>query len=890
MTFLAANGTTLSVSAITTNTGNLTAGNTTYAGTLSLGNITATGNATISGNVAIGTASTWVVGSGYVLNANGSLSGSNNLTVGNSTYTGTLLVSGNSSSFTGNTTVSYGTLQLDGSLGSGTVAVNSGAALTGCGTANGAVTVNGTISPHDAGATTAGNLTIGGNLTLQSAAKLNVNLGNTTIGSDLVKVTGNLTLPGTGTITIAANTTALGTFGGAGNYTLIQSGNLTGYSGTGWNVTGLGGNVLQSGNNLVLQVTGIGTTTTVTSSSSYTVLGRSVVFTATVSASSGTPTGTVTFLDNGTSMGTGVLNGNATDTATLSLATTLSPAGTYAITASYAGGGGFAPSTLANFTYTVDPAILTWSGTTSANMSIATNWNGQNNEHVAPINNDSLVFPSGAGNLTITDDMSGLTVNSITISGANYTIGGSNTLSLGGGLSNTGANNTVSVPLALTTAETVSAASSTSLTLSGNVAEGANLLTVAGNGTTTISGVLSGSGGLAKSGTGNLTLSAANSGLSGNVTVNAGVVNVGNTQALGNGTVTENGGKVSLQAAAGASSGSIGFEFYGWPAPTPRVPATLATTDFTGVVVSQGNWNVQPAPATQQSGGNVTALKDNTGTATTAGITWNTPDSWHLDLGAAGGVPFEELQYGFIKPGAAPTTITLALSGVPYSKYDVYVYFNSDSAGTWSIGDGRPTTYYGAINNALTTFTQDTSTSNAAYTPSNYVVFTGETTSSLNVIYTDVTGNGGITGIQIVNTAGSGAASYANNFVVSGNSGLDVTGASAATIGSLTIGSRTLSVTGGSYRRQHGLLPDDRHCHADRQPHDRRGQQRQRHGHAHPRRAQRRRHHGQNRYHPGQRHGDARQRCHQPNQRHRRQRQRHIDPEFQQRHCSLEPD
>ena len=295
------------------------------------------------------------------------------------------------------------------------------------------------------------------------------------------------------------------------------------------------------------------------------MLGRSVVFTATVSAGTGTATGTVTFLENGISMGTGVLNGNATqDTATLSLATTLSPAGTYTITASYAGSGGFGPSTSANFTYTVDPAILTWSGATSANMSVAANWNGPNNEHVAPINNDSLVFPAGAGNLTITDDISGLTVNSITISGTGYTIGGSNTLSLSGGISNTGANNTVSVPLALTAAETVSAAGSTSLTISGNVTEGANLLTVAGNGTTTISGVLSGTGGLAKSGTGNLTLSAANSGLSGNVTVNAGVVNVGNTQALGNGTVTENGGKVSLQAAGASSSGSIGFEFQGY--------------------------------------------------------------------------------------------------------------------------------------------------------------------------------------------------------------------------------------------------------------------------------------------------------------------------------------
>ena len=91
-----------------------------------------------------------------------------------------------------------------------------------------------------------------------------------------------------------------------------------------------------------------GTAVTVTSSVQSQLYGQNVTLTATVSAvagaGAGPPTGVVTFVDNGSSLGTGLLNGNATtDTATFTTSTL--PVGNDTITASYSGDGNFNSST-----------------------------------------------------------------------------------------------------------------------------------------------------------------------------------------------------------------------------------------------------------------------------------------------------------------------------------------------------------------------------------------------------------------------------------------------------------------------------------------------------------------------------------------------------------------
>jgi hypothetical protein len=91
--------------------------------------------------------------------------------------------------------------------------------------------------------------------------------------------------------------------------------------------------------------------TSLTASASSVGKGQSVTFTATVtSAASATiPTGTVTFLDGGTSIGTGTLNGSAVATFAISALA----GGTHSITASYGGDATFASSTSTAVTVTV---------------------------------------------------------------------------------------------------------------------------------------------------------------------------------------------------------------------------------------------------------------------------------------------------------------------------------------------------------------------------------------------------------------------------------------------------------------------------------------------------------------------------------------------------------
>jgi cyclophilin family peptidyl-prolyl cis-trans isomerase len=102
-----------------------------------------------------------------------------------------------------------------------------------------------------------------------------------------------------------------------------------------------------------------------------TVFGQSVVLTASVtpvSSGSGTPTGTVTFMDGTTALGTGTLDSTGTATFT---ATTLS-VGTHSLTAVYGGGGIFNGSTSSAATQTVNQASTTTIVTSSSNPSTAT--------------------------------------------------------------------------------------------------------------------------------------------------------------------------------------------------------------------------------------------------------------------------------------------------------------------------------------------------------------------------------------------------------------------------------------------------------------------------------------------------------------------------------------
>jgi YVTN family beta-propeller protein len=100
--------------------------------------------------------------------------------------------------------------------------------------------------------------------------------------------------------------------------------------------------------------TGGATSTTLTSSADPSVYGQMVTFTAEVSASAGSPTGSVSFSDGSTTLATSALN--AADVAMLSTSTLR--AGTHVITASYSGDSNFTSSASPAVTQTVNPAPL----------------------------------------------------------------------------------------------------------------------------------------------------------------------------------------------------------------------------------------------------------------------------------------------------------------------------------------------------------------------------------------------------------------------------------------------------------------------------------------------------------------------------------------------------
>jgi len=105
--------------------------------------------------------------------------------------------------------------------------------------------------------------------------------------------------------------------------------------------------------------------TAVTSSLNPSVFGQSLTFTATVSAvapATGTPTGTVTFLDGGSSIGTGTVSAGVATFTTSALA-----AGNHTITASYGGDGSFNGST---GSLTGNPQVVNKANSTSTVTSL----------------------------------------------------------------------------------------------------------------------------------------------------------------------------------------------------------------------------------------------------------------------------------------------------------------------------------------------------------------------------------------------------------------------------------------------------------------------------------------------------------------------------------------
>jgi large repetitive protein len=152
-------------------------------------------------------------------------------------------------------------------------------------------------------------------------------------------------------------------------------------------------------------------TTALVSSVNPSSFGQSVTFTATVSSSGGTPTGSVTFTDQTTSqtLGTITLSGGKASATTAALT-----AGNHTIQASYNGDGNFTTST-ASLTQVVNRAISSTALTSSANPSTF----GQSVTFTATVTGSG---GTPTGSVTFTDQTTSQTLGTVTLSGGQATV------------------------------------------------------------------------------------------------------------------------------------------------------------------------------------------------------------------------------------------------------------------------------------------------------------------------------------------------------------------------------------------------------------------------------------------------------------------------------------
>lgn len=195
----------------------------------------------------------------------------------------------------------------------------------------------------------------------------------------------------------------------------------------------------------------------------------------------------------------------------------------------------------------------------------------------------------------------------------------------------------------------------------------------------------------------------------------------------------------------------------------------FSTVSATSGVVPAANWNnTTPAGGSPWVNKVVTDLNDDTGTPSTLDIAYGSWGGWRIQAshpGADGdGSNNKELLNGYLNAGPAGwnpsvTASSVAISQIPYPKYNIIVYFSADVAGReGSVTDGTTTYYFNSIGPASiagsnAVLAQATATTTAGYSVgANYAIFSGLTGASrtITVQMRDNDEWGGIAGFQVV--------------------------------------------------------------------------------------------------------------------------------------------
>ncbi len=527
---------------------------------------------------------------------------------------GTLTLSG-TNTYTGNTTVSAGVLDLQNSAALGTTAgttsVTSGAAIqvdgSGLSFAE-PLTLNGTgVLAAGALRNLANNNSWTGTITLGAAARINSDAGTLTLSAITATAIG-LSVGGAGDTSIGgAITTTSGTLTKDGAGTLTLSGNNT-YGGA----TTLSAGVLD-----LQSSTALGTTagaTTVASGAAIQIDGSGLSIAEPVTSLIGTgisTTGAIRNLANNNSW-TGLLTMGAGG------ATIQNDAGILTL------GGGFAGNTRpltvqALSDVVISGAIATTSGTLTKTGSGTLTLSGTNTyTGVTTLSAGVLDLQSSAALGTAAGATSVASGTAILVDGSGLSIAEPVTLN-GTGISGAGAlrnlanSNTWSGAVTLGSATTITSVAG-SLTLSGAVTTAGFVLTIDGSGNTSKSaGVISGTGGLTKTGSGTLTVSVANT-YSGATTISAGTVSISADANLGTapvsatpGQLTFNGGML-LTTATFTVSANRGISVAG--------AGTLSVNS--GLTLTYGGVFAGPGVLTKAGAGTLTLTS---ASGTTGGVT-----------------------------------------------------------------------------------------------------------------------------------------------------------------------------------------------------------------------------------------------------------------------------
>ena len=365
-------------------------------------------------------------------------------------------------------------------------------------------------------------------------------------------------------------------------------------------------------------------------------------------------------------------------------------------------------------------------------------------------------------------------------------------ISNGGALTNTDDDASYSGNITLGSASTITATSSGKLTCSGTVGTGAFGLTLDGEGTGTMSGVISTPTSLTKNGTGNWTLSGTNT-YTGTTTVSEGTLVINNTSALGantNSLVISTGAKADIKSnetvgsmtlgGMGTASGTWGFTGSG----ATNIDATFFTNSTTGKITVSTNSRTTPTVTTTVGTYTYNGAAQGPNTATNTG----TGTSYTFSYTGTGGTTYTASATAPTNAGTYTVTATVAAN----ANYNAA----SSSATAFTIAQAPLTiTANNQTNCSGTTFTF----AGTEFTTSGLVGGNTVTSASLTSTGSASNATAGTYPIVATNAAGTGLANYTISYV-NGTLTVNASPTTSTTIcpggsGSLTVTSSCADIT-----------------------------------------------------------------------------------------------